>query len=374
MQVARERGRLPLPVFFLDQEAEWTSTIDVVRDIMYDPDVKPLWFQMPIYIENAASFDVKYLKCWDPEAEADWMREKDPISIKENTFGTPWFLYLFDPIFEQLYPNQKVAVISGVRCEESPSRLMGLTARATYKWVTWASKLTPNQFTFYPLYDWSYTDVWRAIHANKWPYNRVYDLHYQYGTPVKNMRVSNLHHETAVRDLFLLQEMDRDLYEKLCARLPGADTAGKLGKDFFVKKLPPMFKDWCEYRDFLIEKLCSNDPVWKAKLIKISAKWDAQFANSPAKMQGAKVVVQSIVTNDYNGAKIEGFKAGFVNLYVRHQLDDIPWVDNKFERSVNPRLFDVLKARVTRTASKTYVYKQFQYKIDGEVAYRSEVP
>jgi predicted phosphoadenosine phosphosulfate sulfurtransferase len=73
LRVAREKGRLPLPVFFIDQEAEWTSTIDTVREIMYSPDVKPLWFQMPIYIENATSFDVKYLKCWDPEAEEDWI-------------------------------------------------------------------------------------------------------------------------------------------------------------------------------------------------------------------------------------------------------------------------------------------------------------
>jgi len=43
MRVARERGRLPLTVFFLDQEAEWTATIDYVRRIMHHPDVRPLW-------------------------------------------------------------------------------------------------------------------------------------------------------------------------------------------------------------------------------------------------------------------------------------------------------------------------------------------
>src|ERR1039458_2294492 len=123
MRVARERGRLPLTVFWLDQEAEWTSTVSTVRDIMYHPDVKPLWLQCPIHMDNAASFETKFLKCWDPEREADWCHEKDPISIKENCYGTDRFKKLFPAIFKHHYPDQKVAVLAGVRCEESPGRL-----------------------------------------------------------------------------------------------------------------------------------------------------------------------------------------------------------------------------------------------------------
>jgi hypothetical protein len=55
MRVARELGRLPLPVFWLDQEAEWTDTVNYCRWLMYQPDVKPLWFQMPMHLDNAAS-------------------------------------------------------------------------------------------------------------------------------------------------------------------------------------------------------------------------------------------------------------------------------------------------------------------------------
>lgn len=47
LEVAEELGRLPLPVLFIDQEAEWQSTIDVVREVMYDPKVKPYWIQVP---------------------------------------------------------------------------------------------------------------------------------------------------------------------------------------------------------------------------------------------------------------------------------------------------------------------------------------
>ncbi|NBQ17949.1 phosphoadenosine phosphosulfate sulfotransferase, partial [bacterium] len=48
LQVAKEKNRLPLKCLFVDQEAEWQATIDTIRDIMENPDVEPLWYQMPI--------------------------------------------------------------------------------------------------------------------------------------------------------------------------------------------------------------------------------------------------------------------------------------------------------------------------------------
>ena len=41
-QVATEKNRLPVRVLFIDQEAEWQSTIDYMRSVMYRPDVDPL--------------------------------------------------------------------------------------------------------------------------------------------------------------------------------------------------------------------------------------------------------------------------------------------------------------------------------------------
>jgi predicted phosphoadenosine phosphosulfate sulfurtransferase len=89
LQVAWERGRLPLKTMFIDQEAEWQHTIDYVRAVLGMPEVEPLWFQMPIKIFNAASHQTDWLYCWK-EGEK-WMREKEPGSIKANTYGTDRF-------------------------------------------------------------------------------------------------------------------------------------------------------------------------------------------------------------------------------------------------------------------------------------------
>lgn len=209
MEEAERRGRLPLPVVFLDQEAEWQMTIDYMRKIMYDPRVKPYWLQCPVKLFNATSHEKdNWLFCW--RDGDNWMREKEPIAIKENKYGTDRFAKLLDRVIEVEYEGIPVANVAGIRCEESPGRRAGLTGLATYKYVTWGAVTTKDHYVFSPIYDWSYTDVWKAIFDNGWEYNRVYDYFYRYGVPVTRMRVSNLNHETAVSSLYHLQEIEPD--------------------------------------------------------------------------------------------------------------------------------------------------------------------
>jgi predicted phosphoadenosine phosphosulfate sulfurtransferase len=173
LEIARELGRLPLKVLFVDQEAEWQATIEQVRYVMTHPDVEPFWLQIPIRLFNATSTTDEWLLCWDPAERDKWMREQEDISIKENIYGTDRFAALFNRFFQVTFPDQRVALIGGVRVEESPSRAVGLTHLPKYKWVTWGKRLTEGlHYTFYPIYDWAWTDVWVAIHRHGWRYNR----------------------------------------------------------------------------------------------------------------------------------------------------------------------------------------------------------
>ena len=309
LEVARERGRLPLSVMWIDQEAEWQSTVDQNRSTMYHPDVKPYWMQIPVRLFNATSGNDHWLNCWKPEDEATWIHPQDPISIKENRYGTDRFSHLFDKIIGVEFAAHKTANIGGVRAEESPARLAGLTYWAKYKWATWGKTLDRKRghYTFYPIYDWSYTDVWKAIHENGWQYNELYDTMYRYGIPIHDMRVSNVHHEQAVGALFFLQEFEPHTYSRLCGRLAGIDMAGKLGRDdYFVKDLPFMFKDWVEYRDYLLEHLIDRED-WRGKLRK-------EFDDDDKRM-GAVVGdvmyrshIKSILTHDWEGVKVQRFR------------------------------------------------------------------
>lgn len=315
MQVAKEKGRLPVRVLFIDQEAEWQSTIDYVTEVMETPGVEPKWYQMPLRLFNATSTTEHWLMCWAPEDEERWMRPRVPYSIKENNYGTERFSKLFPAIIAKEYPDTPTCYLAGVRAEESPGRFMGLTHSEAYKGETWGNILNSRRqhYTMYPIYDWSYRDIWKAIHENGWGYNRLYDAMYQYGVPVMKMRVSNVHHETAVHSLFYLQEIEGETYQKLTQRIAGIDMAGKLGpSDYFGGSLPYMFRDWKEYRDFLLEKLIANED-WKAGFRKRFAKHDEMYAGMGDEAI-CRLHIASILTNDWEHIKLKNFETAPQNL------------------------------------------------------------
>ncbi len=318
LKVARALGRLPLKVFFLDQEAEWQATIEQVRMVMTHADVEPLWYQIPIRLFNATSATEHWLFCWDQSKRDLWMRPKEEYSRKENHYGTDRFAEMFGAILAKDFHDQKTCYVAGVRTEESPSRYIGLTQAETYKGETWGRILSRKlqHFTLYPIYDWSYTDVWKAIFDNRWQYNTLYDQYYRYGVKTGAMRVSNLHHETAVHSLFHLQEIEPETYERLTQRIAGIDMAGKLNKeDYFVSELPGMFGDWREYRDYLLAHLIDN-PAWRerfqAKFAFQESFWLERHGDNLYKLH-----VQSILANDWEFVKLNNFERTPQNSLIR---------------------------------------------------------
>lgn len=315
LMVAKEKNRLPLRVMWLDQEAEWQATVDQIRLHMYDPDVEPYWYQMPFRLFNATSSKDHWLQCWDPEAEALWVHPKDPVSIRENTFGSDRFAKLFVKIPTGQWPGQKTVMVGGVRAEESPVRWTGLTYAETYKGETWGNAKGAKEgvFSMYPIYDWSYTDIWKAILDNGWPYCSLYDAMYARGTPIQKMRVSNVHHETAVHSLFFLPEVEPETWNRLTARLEGIDMANKMGKANYVPTvLPFMFRSWPEYRDYLVDKLIDN-PDWKQRFAKWWVLLDAKNkACGSAVLPEAILVgaeVRAILLNDWEGVTLHNLRS-----------------------------------------------------------------
>ena len=313
--VAREKKRLPLSVFFLDQEIEWSCVIDYIRGVMARDEIDPQWLQVPFRMYNATSTLSPWLKCWEPGAQ--WMRDREPDSIHENVFDEDRYAKMYEAFTRYHHPETPFARIAGVRCEESPARMRGLTTYATYKHVTWGKieDKRVGHFTFYPIYDWSYTDVWKAINDGPWEYCSLYDSMYQYGVPIRNMRVSNLHHETAVRNLFHLQEIESQTWERAVQRIAGINTAGHLQKDFYrPSKLPFMFQSWSEYRDHLLEKLIV-DPAMRERMGREFAAIEKRYV---PEIQDAllKAQIAAIITGDYEGTRMTNFVAS----NGRHQL------------------------------------------------------
>lgn len=256
LMVAKERKRLPLKVFWLDQEAEWQATDDYMSYIMHRKDVKPYWFQIPFDFTNSLSFEDNFLRVWDKEKQDKWIRPQSDISIKENPSKYNRFHDLVEnlPSFCDVDDKKHVGVLVGMRISESMNRRMTIGySKAKYKGITWCRTPIKNTRVFYPIYDFQDSDIWTAIARNKWRYNKAYDNFYRWGIKGKDMRVSALIHETAWHAIERLQEVEPQLYNRYLDRIAGVNTFSHFGKEIMVKELPVVFKDWKEYRDYLLE-------------------------------------------------------------------------------------------------------------------------
>jgi predicted phosphoadenosine phosphosulfate sulfurtransferase len=308
LMVAKERGRSPMKLMFLDQEAEYRMTIEYMRKAMARDDIEPIWVQAPIRLFNATSMKDPWLWCWRDGDE--WMRPKEDISVKENVFGTDRFHDIFPKIIEYYFPDESACYLAGVRAEESPQRLAGLTTGQTYKDITWGKVLNKKlgHYTFYPLFDWCLSDIWKAIHDHGWDYCQIYDELYRYGMAPHKMRVSNLHHETAVHSLFFLHELEGDTWDALTKRLGGINQAKHMQKEemFAVKNLPYMFKNWREYRDYLTDQLITI-PENREKFHKEWKKMDGFYEQMTKPEDLHKKQIASILCNDWEFVKLAGF-------------------------------------------------------------------
>ena len=316
--VARKKKRLPLKVCFLDQEAEWQATIDCVKEVMYRDEVDPLWLQLPMFLPNSLSQETPFLISW--EKGKKWMRKRDPISIKKgielkppgDNEGKPgyWYTY-FTKAIAQMFPESPVCLLGGIRTEESPTRLVALTHQITYKHITWGKKLDEKkkQFTFYPIYDWSLSDVWKAIHDNGWKYCSVYDDMYRHGVAPHMMRVSNLHHETAIHHLFWLHEIEPKTWDALTKRLGGINQSKHIEKKELlnVGDVPFMFVDMKEYRDYLTDKLILNE-MQKAAFVDRWKRMDISYKGMRQIEDLHRRQVNSVLVGDWEGSKLSNFE------------------------------------------------------------------
>lgn len=299
LMVAKEKGRLPLKVFWLDQEAEWQHTVDYMDSIMRMKEVEPLWFQIPFDFPNNLSPQKKTLKIWDIAEKDKWIHQQSDISIKTSPVDVSKqsrdsAFYTLVKQIPAAVTDKKCAVLVGMRMSESPRRRMSITG-SNGKWhgITWCTNAIGSTRKFWPIYDFSDDDIWTALAKNHWEYNKVYDLMYRWGTPKKDMRVSALIHETSWHAIEMLQEFEKDTYNRFCIRVAGASTFNHSFDEggIIPRTLPFAFKDWKEYRDYLLYHII---PVEDIDIYK--KRWTGQDGDD-----WYRIHVKEVILNDTCG-------------------------------------------------------------------------
>lgn len=292
--VAKEKGKLPVKVFWLDQECELNSTYEYMKEVMYDKDVKPYWYQIPLDYEYNVNHKSYFFKIWDKKYEKQFVHPYDPISIKENPTNENHFKVI-DALHKFCFePETKNgAIVCGIRVEESPMRRLMLSGNKTQSWIQQRNE--KNKSTkCYPIWDWTFEDIWIAIAKNKWKYNPFYDFAYKYGIKRQNFRVSSLIHEKSIRTMEYLQEYEKSTYDRLLTRVEGISTVAKMfdmQEGLIPKELPYMFRDWKEYRDYLLVNLIEKE--YQNKFV---SRWKGQDT-----IDWYKQHVREIILNDVDG-------------------------------------------------------------------------
>lgn len=300
IEVMKERGISKVPVVFLDQEAEYSQTIEYMRYIMSRPEVEPYWIQCPFRLWNANAGE--WFIPWEEGKE--WMRKKENVSYKENVYGVDRFTKLLNAIPDYHFPENYI-FLGGVRIEESPARRMGLLY-GPEKFPGMRYGATRRHGTcIYPLFDWSYRDIWHYIFENKVKYNRVYNLLASL-KPLVSCRVSSLIHENALQHILDLQKEDPELYENLYRRVKNVGTTKHLLGAIFreIRTFPSIFSSWDEYLNYLIDNIVSESYRLKFKKMLIGMENATQNWTDEMKDSLYLHIFYSICTEDIDFSKI----------------------------------------------------------------------
>lgn len=279
---------------------------------------------------------MEFVRVWDPLKKDKWVHPQSDISIKENPTGKNRFHEIMDELPEYCTDSENCATLVGMRMNESLRRRMAITqGNPVFRGETWGRKKAANHKSqlFWPIYDFTNDDIWTAIGKNHWEYNKVYDLMYRWGVGKKQMRVSALIHETAWHSIEMLHEFEPETYNKFINRINGVSTFNKSFDEggIIPRKLPFAFKDWKEYRDYLLIHITKPE-YWDL----FRNRWKGQDDDEWYKIHVREIIINDIdgTINDNHSASIRKNKkmgVGTVeNYYSQKELEQFEkWMEEK---------------------------------------------
>ena len=155
----------------------------------------------------------------------------------------------------------KTAVLIGIRAEESLTRRGIFTSqhrKHMHKGLNYSKIVDKNTINFYPIYDWQTEDIWRCNSKFEFDYNKIYDLYYQAGLTIDQMRVASPFHLSGQENLKLYKVIDPNNWGKMVGRVNGCNFGGIYGGTSAMgwKKITkPNHFTWKQYAEFLLDTL-----------------------------------------------------------------------------------------------------------------------
>lgn len=227
LQIARERGKLPLEVVFFDEEAIHPPTIEYIHRVASNPEIDLKWYCLEVKHRNASSNEEPFWYTWEKEKKDIWVRDLPEQAITEHpNFKKGMSFQEFSPYLYDV-SDGKIAMLVGIRTEESLRRYQVIARKKNDAFLNSSSEGKSNQYRAFPIYDWSSEDVWLAVHKFGWDYNKTYDIFNQtklYGQFLKQ-RVCPPFGEEPLRGLWVYAQCFPEMWHKMLYRVQGVSTA-----------------------------------------------------------------------------------------------------------------------------------------------------
>lgn len=230
---AARRGRR-FGVLFVDLEGQYRCTIEHVERCLakYRDLIEPYWVCLPIHLRNAVSVYETHWMCWDPEKRPAWVREYPETAITDEAYF-PFFargmeFEEFVPAFGAWYAQGgRCACFVGIRTDESLNRYRTISTleKRRLEDKAWTTQVIDEVFNIYPVYDWRTEDLWTYLGRNPdRPTNRLYDLMYQAGLSIHQMRICQPYGDDQRRGLWLFHLIEPETWARVVARVNGANS------------------------------------------------------------------------------------------------------------------------------------------------------
>lgn len=278
-----------LSVFHIDYEAQYQMTTDYVDKVFSENSDILEYYRicLPISAQCCTSMYQDHWIPWDLDKKELWVRDM-PKSINESNHSFDWFKkgmwdYELQERFSQWIHNNKNAnrtiCLVGIRTQESFNRWRAIYSDKNtnkYKKQNWTKKMFDNVYNGYPIFDWITEDIWIANAKFNWNYNKLYDIFYQSGMTINQMRVASPFNDAASESLKMYRIIDPKNWGKMIGRVNGVNFTGIYGGTTAMGwrniKLPKGHT-WKSYMEFLLNTLPEKSATNYKKKLDISIKF-----------------------------------------------------------------------------------------------------
>ena len=259
-----------IAVLHLDYEAQYEMTTKYVDEVLSDNcnilDVYRVC--VPFKVTTCTSMHQSYWRPWEEDKQDIWVRSMPTNALTKKHF--PFYNEnMWDYDFQQQFSlwlhernkAKRTAILVGIRTQESLHRWRAIHSDRNYKnynGINWTKEVYDNVYNAYPIFDWLTEDIWIANAKFNFSYNKLYDLFYQAGLNVDQMRVASPFLSEGQETLSLYRVIEPHTWGKLVSRVNGVNFTGIYGGTTAMgwKSITlPKGHTWESYMYFLLSTL-----------------------------------------------------------------------------------------------------------------------